>query len=1092
MIQSLNRFAEGWWQWQAGMLVQVVLLVAFAVVVDAGIRRWAWPRLRHALWLLVLVKLFLPPSLTSPVSLIGRFEKQPEPYSAAVPDPQAEAEVASLVTAPPSAPAVQPTDAVRAPTAVLVVPAPLPARIAISWKACLLGLWALGAVVLSAWLGARLRRFRRELAVSGSDQPPPVWFGRALREVAAQLKLRRIPSVQFTHATASPAVFGLFRPVVLLPATEMHELSEAEVRHILLHELAHIRRGDLVLHAINMALLVLYWHNPLLWLLRRFFQNLRELCCDATVANTLRREVSAYRETLLNTARRLLAQPPSVGLGLLGWFESGRWLGVRVRWLERNTWRNRWLQVLATVCLVLVVAGCVLPMRRSGGPYGASAMKRHFANVTPEAKRVLAVYDAHRQQSPRRYALAIRNEGGIKIAFRDGARVHTATYTFGGHSRTRKRIPEVVAADREGAGETMASMLAWAQGKMPSFVRVSDGENLRDYRADGYGGFTSPAAHPLRLTGYPFLDMNVEKLWYLGWPGLVHGSGMLFRLVHNDSYALANGLVCLEGGRIPSPSGRKEQYPKDRRRPWLTRYYLNPRRSYICQRTQENRSRFVADVTEFTPTEAGGFVPATITKIGSRYGASPSDQTESSTHILFDPNPSFPDGIFDVDALARRCDMTHPVMTCKRVGRTFALEWRSLVEVKGTVVAWDTGKPIPDALVRVSPKSRDMRALRGGRKTTPRILETRSDRTGHFSLQVPVQKRAGTDRHISVDVLAPGFRMNWGSSVSDVWANRGDSWELSIPLHRAKYVAGVALDEGGEPSANVKVHARMTGEGRPERVATTVTDDQGRFEIFDFLPKPPRPGQKGELGFEHPAAAPQVVEGIYQMDDRALAALTVTMARGLRISGMLLRADGTPATATRVLVANEEGRRVRSVTTDASGHFQVLGLAAGRVVVHAHGGQLREKCVRPVSLSEHDQDLTLRMQLAPAPKGLKTFDLLGLRVADVTPELQKLYDLRSSDGVVVIAPGTDHEWLGIGPLAEGYCFRWTGRKRVRNTSEMVEQVLAAANAPWGEPNVFNPVQVNFTQGRGRHTSPNLVLTQKDVAALRALSIGGAR
>jgi beta-lactamase regulating signal transducer with metallopeptidase domain len=63
------------------MLWQVGVLVGIVWIADAAIRRWAWPQVRYALWMLVLLKLLIPPTLTSPV-LRHRFPKRRKRSSA--------------------------------------------------------------------------------------------------------------------------------------------------------------------------------------------------------------------------------------------------------------------------------------------------------------------------------------------------------------------------------------------------------------------------------------------------------------------------------------------------------------------------------------------------------------------------------------------------------------------------------------------------------------------------------------------------------------------------------------------------------------------------------------------------------------------------------------------------------------------------------------------------------------------------------------------------------------------------------------------------------------------------------------------------
>ena len=74
MIAAVNQVAQSWWSWMGPMLWQVSLLVLIVTVLDFVLRRWAWPQVRYTLWLLILVKLIIPPTWTLPSSLISRWQ----------------------------------------------------------------------------------------------------------------------------------------------------------------------------------------------------------------------------------------------------------------------------------------------------------------------------------------------------------------------------------------------------------------------------------------------------------------------------------------------------------------------------------------------------------------------------------------------------------------------------------------------------------------------------------------------------------------------------------------------------------------------------------------------------------------------------------------------------------------------------------------------------------------------------------------------------------------------------------------------------------------------------------------------------------
>ncbi len=72
MAETINRIAGLWFEWQWAMLWQTAVLIGLVAVIDRLIRKRAWPQLRYMLWLLVFVKLVLPPGLTSPWSVTSQ------------------------------------------------------------------------------------------------------------------------------------------------------------------------------------------------------------------------------------------------------------------------------------------------------------------------------------------------------------------------------------------------------------------------------------------------------------------------------------------------------------------------------------------------------------------------------------------------------------------------------------------------------------------------------------------------------------------------------------------------------------------------------------------------------------------------------------------------------------------------------------------------------------------------------------------------------------------------------------------------------------------------------------------------------------
>ncbi len=222
--------------------------------------------------------------------------------------------------------------------------------------------WLLGTLILGIWLFLRLHSVAGRQGYQTAAASLPQSFYNHLADCAMRLGLRRIPRVVVTKRLTSPAVFGVFSPVLLMPKGYLSKLSRRDTEHMLLHELAHIKRGDLVMHSLYLLLQIVYWYNPLLWLVRRHLHHLRELSCDGTVAELLRERTPAYRQTLLETARRMLTTSVEPGLGLLGLFEDSNYLLVRLNWLTKPTWRYRTMKRVIVATIAILMFACVLPM----------------------------------------------------------------------------------------------------------------------------------------------------------------------------------------------------------------------------------------------------------------------------------------------------------------------------------------------------------------------------------------------------------------------------------------------------------------------------------------------------------------------------------------------------------------------------------------------------------------------------------------------------------------------------------------------------------------------------------------------------------
>lgn len=175
------------------------------------------------------------------------------------------------------------------------------------WHSWLVLLWLAGVTWLVVRLFVQRQRLQRLLRQAVDVAGPDLLA--LVNEVAAQLGLRRPPRAVFTDVDESPFVCGLLRPVLVLPRGLMGALDARQWREVLLHELAHIRRGDLWWGWIpEIARLVYFFHPVAHWVCVRIRLE-RELACDQLAMALGSRSPSDYAMVLVQVVSHA-SMPP--------------------------------------------------------------------------------------------------------------------------------------------------------------------------------------------------------------------------------------------------------------------------------------------------------------------------------------------------------------------------------------------------------------------------------------------------------------------------------------------------------------------------------------------------------------------------------------------------------------------------------------------------------------------------------------------------------------------------------------------------------------------------------------------------------------
>ena len=95
------------------------------------------------------------------------------------------------------------------------------------------------------------------------------------------------------------------RPTIILPMRLLCQLDDQQAAMILADELAHLRRRDHWVRTVELIVSIIYWWNPLVWIIRRQIHHVEDLCCDAWVRCTFPDCAKRYAEVVVKTAESL-------------------------------------------------------------------------------------------------------------------------------------------------------------------------------------------------------------------------------------------------------------------------------------------------------------------------------------------------------------------------------------------------------------------------------------------------------------------------------------------------------------------------------------------------------------------------------------------------------------------------------------------------------------------------------------------------------------------------------------------------------------------------------------------------------------------
>jgi beta-lactamase regulating signal transducer with metallopeptidase domain len=390
LLEYANAVGDGWAVWVMTTLLDSAVLLALTALLWFVIRKRVAPQVGYCLFLLVPLKVLVPVSVTVP-SAIAQWtpsafvsawfddarvlEDGPPnegPLATSITEQSASAESSLELNSqsmPVAADTRQPdlpikSRARREPafTSGLANDFRSPR---LSMSATIAIVWLIGVLLLLGRLALTQLRFQARL-----QRSLPLDASRLLvnlRDLCRRVGITQTIRVVESDCVAAPAVWGITQPTIILPQGVASSMTAQQLQWILLHELAHIKRRDLLVVVLQRFVAILHFFNPAVWIANRVVHRLREYACDDLAVALSDGSAIEGSEAFLQILRHANGRPRGLegALGIFG-LDSRAACFLRVNRLLDSARPIRTRSGPWALCGLILLAMVTLPHLRAG------------------------------------------------------------------------------------------------------------------------------------------------------------------------------------------------------------------------------------------------------------------------------------------------------------------------------------------------------------------------------------------------------------------------------------------------------------------------------------------------------------------------------------------------------------------------------------------------------------------------------------------------------------------------------------------------------------------------------------------------------
>jgi len=217
--------------------------------------------------------------------------------------------------------------------------------------------WLCGTVIMGVFMlfgGLRLgRKIKKSKIIFETEK-----YENIFQNCKQKLGIKRKVALVMQSHVKTPALFGIFRPKIILPEY-VKNLSDEHFEYVILHELSHLKRGDGVVNTLLLLLQTVYWFNPLIWVLFKFIREDMEIANDAAVLKGMgAKEQKEYSLSLVEVLAGY--SKPAIAPRLLCMVDNEKNMTRRINMIKLGEFFKRRRLMIAIAGLLIIATTATL------------------------------------------------------------------------------------------------------------------------------------------------------------------------------------------------------------------------------------------------------------------------------------------------------------------------------------------------------------------------------------------------------------------------------------------------------------------------------------------------------------------------------------------------------------------------------------------------------------------------------------------------------------------------------------------------------------------------------------------------------------